>query len=163
MNSAKNGDFASLLDDLFQAAEPEADDEDAAAGAPSIPFDYLSVVEELHSGRIQVSGEEASAQYRAVSATVEEVLQELDLRRAEIVPPPLEPEAEPEVEPSTDPEDIARELALPSLRSKEDFARARRAFAFANHPDRVAPHRREAAIVRMQIANMLIDEALRRR
>lgn len=161
MNSAKNGDFASLLDDLFQAATPEA--EEAAPAAPSIPFDYLSVVEELHSGRIQVSGEEASAEYRAAAATIEEVLHELDLRRAEVAAPPLEAEPELEPWPSTDPEDIARELGLALLRSRDDFARARRAFAFANHPDRVAPHLRETAIVRMQIANVLIDEALRDR
>ena len=35
----------------------------------------------------------------------------------------------------------------------------RRAFAFKNHPDRVAPHLRQRAMVRMQVANMLIDEA----
>ena len=38
----------------------------------------------------------------------------------------------------------------------------RRSFAFANHPDRVAPHLRQRAMIRMQVANMLIDEAKRR-
>lgn len=155
MNSAKNGDFASLLDDLFQAATPDAEDE--APATPNIQFDYLSVVEELHSGRIHVSNDEASAQYRAAGATVEDVLRELDLRRAEIAAPPLEPE------PSTDPADIARELALPTLKGRDDFARARRAFAFANHPDRVPERLRDVAIVRMQIANVLIDDAMRPR
>jgi hypothetical protein len=28
-----------------------------------------------------------------------------------------------------------------------------------NHPDRVPPHLRQRAMIRMQIANMLIDEA----
>jgi hypothetical protein len=43
-----------------------------------------------------------------------------------------------------------------------DFGRLRRDFAFHNHPDRVAPHLRNHAIRRMQVANMLIDEARRR-
>ncbi len=43
--------------------------------------------------------------------------------------------------------------------SKPNSARKRRAFAFKNHPDRVAPHLRQRAMVRMQVANMLIDEA----
>lgn len=159
MPSAKNGDFASLLDDLFQAASiPEEEDEEASAAAPSIPFDYLSVVDELHSGRIKVSDSEASAEYRAVGAQIEELLREFDLRRAEITPPPLEVEQWP----STEPADIAKELALETHKRADDLARARRAFAFDNHPDRVEPYLRDHAIVRMQIANMLIDDALRR-
>lgn len=158
MASGKNGDFARLLDDLFQAAAvPEAEPE-AAVSAPTIPFDYLSVVDELHSGRIKVSDEEASAEYRAASAQIEELLREFDLKRAEIVPPPLEVEQWPSIEPA----DIARELALDKLTRAEDLARVRRSFAFDNHPDRVAAHLRDHAIVRMQIANTLIDEAKRR-
>ena len=38
----------------------------------------------------------------------------------------------------------------------------RRSFALANHPDRVAPHLRQRAMVRMQLANMMIDDAKRR-
>ena len=34
-------------------------------------------------------------------------------------------------------------------------------FALHNHPDRVAPHLRQHALARMQIANRLIDEARR--
>ena len=159
MASGKSGDFASLLDDLFQAASlPEEDAEAAAVASPSIAFDYLSVVDELHSGRIKVSEAEASAEYRAVGTQIGDLLREFDLRRAEITPPPLEIEQWPSVEPA----DIVRELALDTLKRPEDLSRARRSFAFDNHPDRVAAHLREHAIVRMQIANMLIDEALGR-
>jgi hypothetical protein len=159
MASAKNGDFARLLDDLFQAAAiPEGEaEEDRVAGGPAIPFDYLSVADELHSGRIRVSGEEASAEYRSAAATIEEALREIELRRAEIVPPPLQPEPWPSIEPK----DIARELKLETLKRPAELAQARRAFAFDNHPDRVAAHLRDHAIIRMQVANMLIDEALR--
>lgn len=159
MASAKNGDFASLLDDLLQAAAiPEDEGRDEGAAAPTIPFDYLSVVDELHSGRIRVSGEEASAEYRSSSAAIEEALREIDLKRDEIAPPPLQPETWPSVEPV----DIARELGLEKLKRAGELARLRRSFAFDNHPDRVAPRLRDHAIVRMQIANTLIDEALRR-
>jgi hypothetical protein len=161
MGSPKTGDFARLLDDLFAAgaAEEKAGvEEETAQPAPTISFDYLSVVEELHSGRIRVSDEEASAEYRDATATIEEALREIEMKRAEIVAPPMEPELLPSVEPI----DIARELKLDRIAKLDDLARARRAFAFDNHPDRVAVELRERAITRMQIANMLIDEAQRR-
>ncbi len=63
---------------------------------------------------------------------------------------------------SVDPEAIAAELGLGSPAQDADFSRLRRSFAFANHPDRVAPHLRQRAMIRMQIANMLIDEAKRK-
>lgn len=107
-----------MLDDLFQAASiPEENDVETSGPAPSIPFDYLSVVNELHSGRIKVSDSAASAEYRAVGTQIEELLREFDLRRAEIAPPPLEVEQWP----STEPADIARELALETHRRAEDL------------------------------------------
>jgi hypothetical protein len=141
-------DFASLLDDLFRAPEPEKDFEKR----PTIPFDYLSVADELHSGRIKVANE-AAAEYRDIAAAPEMAFDAL-LAAAELPPvaalPPIEPEA------------IARELGLEKLQAVRDFSRVRRDFAFRNHPDRVAPHLRERAIQRMQVANVLIDEAKRR-
>ena len=62
-----NSDFGSLLDDLFVARE-QSDD---MAARPSIPFDYLSVVNELHSGRIRVSSDAAAAEYRDAEADAE--------------------------------------------------------------------------------------------
>ena len=61
-----------------------------------------------------------------------------------------------------EPEAISQELKLETAKAAPEFARIRRTFAFKNHPDRVPPHMRERAIQRMQIANMLIDEAKRR-
>lgn len=165
MNSAKNGDFASLLDDLFKVvednlaeAQAELDAQDQVSTATSISLDYLSVVNELHSGRISVTGHEASEHYRAANASIEEALGDMERRFAEIVPPPLEPE----ILPSIEPEDIAKELALKGVAASE-LARVRRAFAFDNHPDRVPAHMRDRAIIRMQVANMLIDEAQERK
>ncbi|MDR7031942.1 MULTISPECIES: hypothetical protein [unclassified Mesorhizobium] len=64
--------------------------------------------------------------------------------------------------PPVDPDSIAAELGLDRDVADMDFNRLRRGFAFDNHPDRVAPHLRQRAAIRMQIANMLIDDARRR-
>ena len=61
-----------------------------------------------------------------------------------------------------DPESIAAELGLSKVKKAADFGRLRRSFAFSNHPDRVAPHLRQRAMIRMQVANMLIDDARRK-
>jgi hypothetical protein len=147
-----NRDFASLLDDLFVEAEKPAE----TAPRPTIPFDYLAVADELHSGRIKVSGEAAAAQYReageAIEAELSALLDEVEETLAEpetIELPPIEPDA------------IAAELGLADA-TPADLGRLRRVFALKNHPDRVAPDLRQRALQRMQVANVLIDEAKRR-
>ena len=60
-----------------------------------------------------------------------------------------------------DPGSISRELGIKSKNKPEDLDRARRSFAMRYHPDRVPEEYRERAVLRMQIANMLIDEAKR--
>jgi hypothetical protein len=56
---------------------------------------------------------------------------------------------------------VAEELGLrPGLTPRELNA-SRRAFALANHPDRVLSPQRDEATRRMAIANILIDRALR--
>lgn len=143
MSLRANRDFAAMLDELLA--------DHAAETGCEVPrsFDYLSVVEELHSGRINIADRVAEAEYRAASGDVE---------RTEIA-------ANDEPPPSIDPEVIAKELGLKGLRSRlpRNYDRLRREFAFRNHPDRVAEHLRAYAIVRMQIANTLIDEAKRNR
>ncbi len=143
MGVLANRDFASLLDELIAASEQA----EPSPAQPTVPFDYLSVAEELHSGRIRVAEDAVEAEYREAGA------------RAETVPDaPLAPEMLPSIEP----ESIAAELALDKA-AAADFKHIRRRFAFANHPDRVAPHLRERAMIRMQVANRLIDEAAGRR
>lgn len=152
MGTGTSRDFASLLDDLFVASEPGE-----IAPAPTIPFDYLAVADELHSGRIRVDGQTVAAEYREAGAALEdEFVALLDMVKAETAVVVEEPEP-----PSVDPEAIAAELGLAEARPG-DLARMRRSFALANHPDRVAPHLRQRAMVRMQLANMLIDDAKRR-
>ena len=61
-----------------------------------------------------------------------------------------------------DPASLAAELGLESAMTRTELRRLRRRFALENHPDRLAPSRREIASRRMTIANSLIDAALRR-
>lgn len=148
-------DFAALLDDLFAASEHEGE----GAARPSIPFDYLAVAEELHSGRISVSSESLAAEYREsggdLAAEFAALLDQAKLAMADAASTPQEPL------PPVDAESIAAELGLDPARPA-DFDRLRRDFAFSNHPDRVAHHLKQRAMVRMQVANMLIDEAKRK-
>ena len=60
------------------------------------------------------------------------------------------------------PEEIAAELSISSADTLQTLSEKRRAFAKANHPDGVAQPFRDNANKRMTIANLLIDEAMRR-
>lgn len=128
--------------------------DDHGAARPTVSFDYLAVAEELLSGRIKVADDKVAAEYADTSGTQDERVEALfeaagvSLEAPEL--PPVEPEA------------ILRELGLKASSNAAELARIRRAFAFKNHPDRVAPHLRQRAMVRMQVANMLIDDARRR-
>ncbi len=149
-SGAKMG-FASLLDDLFAASG----DAEPAVAPPSIPFDYLAVVDELHSGRIRVSAEVLAARYLESEAGAgSEFSAPSDQARAAFAGDGQTPREEL---PSIDPDCIAAELGLgePGL----DLRELRRRFARSNHPDGKPAHLRHRAMIRMQIANMLIDEA----
>ncbi|WP_274426856.1 hypothetical protein [Chelativorans sp. YIM 93263] len=133
--------FASILDDLLgdRAREPDR--------AHLVSLDHLSVAEELHSGRISIAENFVEAAYSMFahgSAAPE---------KAENGDNEVEPE------PSVDPGDIARELGLVKRFRPRDLDRLRRDFALRNHPDRVPEHLRARAMIRMQVANMLIDDA----
>lgn len=58
---------------------------------------------------------------------------------------------------------VVAELGITEDLSADDLHRVRRRFARENHPDRVPPSRRDRATLRMSIANMLIDQALKAR
>ena len=132
MKHSANSEFAELLDDLMAAAAV-AEPSDAA---PSIPVDLL----------IDPQGVRRSMPAPA-TAEYFDALDILDEIRAM---------------PSVDPADIAGELSLSTLTDARDLDRIRREFAFQNHPDRVPDDRRDRAMLRMQVANQLIDEAKRR-
>lgn len=129
-------DFASFLEELLSESE-EKDGRAQVAAPPSVPFAFLD--DTLTDGGSDAA-DPASAAYRSLR---EELLAEIAV-------------------PDTDPDAIARELALDGIRSRKALDRLRRKFAFDNHPDRVRPQWRDRAMIRMQIANRLIDESKRR-
>ncbi|ARQ59461.1 UNVERIFIED_ORG: hypothetical protein GGE64_002122 [Rhizobium etli] len=59
-------------------------------------------------------------------------------------------------------QEVAAELAISAADTPLTLSEKRRAFARANHPDGVALPFRDNATKRMMLANLLIDEALRR-
>lgn len=143
MAGVAQSDFASLLDELI------AEQEDRAAVRGAVTLDYLSVADEL-SGRISISEERARAGYREAAEDDAPARPRMSPQaaRSDPVPP-------------TDRDSVARELGLGRRTHIDDLDRARREFAFRNHPDRVSEHLRAHAMIRMQIANTLIDEAKR--
>lgn len=62
----------------------------------------------------------------------------------------------------TAPMQVAEDLALSPTDTLAVLTEKRRSFARANHPDGVADPFRDKATMRMQIANLLIDEAIAR-
>jgi hypothetical protein len=144
MGSFTTKDFASLLDEVIAAGEPV---EFVPAARPSIPFDFFHSPEEL-SLAVPVDDANAAAEYLFAAADNFSVL---------IDTPPLAPEL-----PSVTPFDIAQELRITGREKAEALDRIRREFAFANHPDRVSADLRDRAMIRMQIANQMIDDAKRR-
>lgn len=62
----------------------------------------------------------------------------------------------------TSPQAVATELAISSKDTLQTLNDKRRAFAKVNHPDGIDPLFRDKATARMKIANLLIDEAIRR-
>ncbi len=59
-------------------------------------------------------------------------------------------------------EEIADDLGIAATDNREKLAERRRRFAKLNHPDRMDAEFRDRATLRMTIANLLIDEAIRR-
>jgi hypothetical protein len=128
-------DFASFLEELLTESE-EKDRSTRAAAPPSVPFTFLDDT--------AIDGGPGSSGLADAY---------LDLRKellAEISAPETSPDA------------IARELRLDGVDTIKALDRVRRNFAFHNHPDRVRPQWRDRAVVRMQIANRMIDETKRR-
>ncbi|TAX35815.1 hypothetical protein [Rhizobium leguminosarum] len=75
--------------------------------------------------------------------------------------PPAEP-VMPDHLVRTTPQEVAAELAISAADTPLTLREKRRAFARANHPDGVDLPFRDNATKRMMLANLLIDEALRR-
>ncbi|MCF3638885.1 hypothetical protein LXM94_02740 [Rhizobium sp. TRM95111] len=139
------------------AAEAAEREPDVDGPAPSPWAPPAGLAGSIAAGKGFVFGRQAEAAYLDMAGATRET-----------GPEPAEPPAappEPELPPHlarVSPQDVAEDLALTGRESAEELAGLRRAFARANHPDSVHPRMRENATIRMKIANMLIDETMRR-
>lgn len=148
MNGFTPSEFTTLLDELL-ARGGESDGESPTR--PSVSFGFVTpdaAVEELWKSVptdfvAKVYGESAERETLDAAPGIE-------------TPEPEQPL------PSIEPDDIAAELRMANARWPRDFDRIRREFALQNHPDKVEPHLRERAVVRMQLANMMIDREKRK-
>ncbi|CAN7524638.1 hypothetical protein LJR030_005373 [Rhizobium sp. LjRoot30] len=137
---------------------------------------FQSVLERLEQEKSEEEEEApAASAYRVrgfstgfVAATTEGAIGSLHAERSYLdVLEGMEPP--PEVEPvmpehllRLSPEEIAEDLALSPADGVSRLNEKRRLFAKTNHPDGVPEKFRDNATIRMTIANLMIDEALRR-
>lgn len=147
--------FESVLERLkaeARAAEEEADDEARKDERPGEVRGLTSGFAGLGAGGTFVSGSQAAAAY-------------LDLYEEPAAEPP-EPERVASPPPPhllrVGPDEVAEDLSLNGKESVDDLLARRRSFARDNHPDRAPEDLRANATLRMKIANMLIDETIRR-
>lgn len=144
--------FETVLERLkaeAQEAEAAADSEASLASStvgPSAPF-------VVGAGSAFASANHAVAAYRDL---FDDRGQEM-VEHRRLVPPPPPPHLL-----RTAPEDVAADLALTGRETRAQLIALRRAFARDNHPDGVPAELRPNATRRMTIANMLLDETLRR-
>ncbi len=145
-------DFTSLLDELL-AATHEAEVRERNDGpAPSLQVDMLAQIERLQAENISLFRDRALHAYGETGA-------EPTVKKSIETPTHLQPALEDLF--FLDPESISRELGIKPKSKPDELDKARRAFAMRYHPDRVPEEFRARAALRMQIANMLIDEAKR--
>ncbi|MGB3811784.1 MAG: hypothetical protein WA950_01040 [Shinella sp.] len=147
--------FESVLERLKAEAREAAEEADGDAPEESGPGEIRGLTSGfagLGTGATFVSGSHAAAAY-------------LDLYEEPSPPQPLPSEPPPAPPPHllrTTPEEVAEDLALTGKESVNDLLARRRDFARENHPDRTPEDLRTNANLRMKIANMLIDETIRR-
>lgn len=149
-------DFTSLLDDLIAASEAaEAAEPEEDTAPPSLRIDMLDQIERLQAANKSLFTDRAVREYQSHAGNGPTIR--------------TSPENMPHLQPALedlfflDPESISKELGIVNKSRPEELDRARRTFAMRYHPDRVPEEFRERAALRMQIANMLIDDAKKRK
>lgn len=149
-------DFTSLLDELMEATRQAEERESDDGPAPSLQVDMLAQIERLQAENVTLFADSAMREYGANSGG-----EPRSQKPSVETPGDLQPALEDLF--FLDPDSISRELGIKSRSRPEELDKARRAFAMRYHPDRVPEEFRARAALRMQIANMLIDEAKRGR
>lgn len=146
--------FQSVVERLAAESAAEDDDEPRAHR-----------VSGLSSGFVREAGAAPATDARRAEDLYRDLMAE-DGEAESIVPPsepaPLEPPVMPAHLARLLPQEIAEDLALSADDTAAILAEKRRRFARANHPDGVHEAFRDAANMRMKVANLLIDEALAR-
>ncbi|TKT76927.1 hypothetical protein [Aquamicrobium sp. LC103] len=154
MESRKDISFAELLDELISSSREEEPFR-AEGPRPSLRLDMLAQIERLQAENSSLFREKGASAYREMmSEPTPPIAAGLDETEAK-----LQPALEDLF--FLDPQSIANELGIKTRNNPADLDKARRSFAKRYHPDRVPEHMRDRAAMRMQIANMLIDEAKR--
>lgn len=156
MGAGVEPDFATLLDELI-AASAESAGEDEDFSRPSLHVDLLAQIERLQAENLPLFPERALREYDDNAESMPQAAPRRQAGEDASLQPALDDLF------FLDPQTIARELGIEPKTRVEDLDRARRIFALRYHPDRVPEAFRERAALRMQIANMLIDEAKRSR
>jgi hypothetical protein len=87
--------------------------------------------------------------------------QSADTKAAIAPPPKSKPAIDTSLYKRLSPEDVAKDINLLATDTPAELKSKRRRFARLNHPDRTPMEWREAATIRMKIANHMVDEALR--
>ncbi len=148
-------DFTSLLDELMEATRQAEERESADGPAPSLQVDMLAQIERLQAENVTLFADNVMREYDANAGT--------DGARTHKGAGDRPGDLQPALEDLffLDPDSISRELGIRPKSKPEELDKARRAFAMRYHPDRVPEEFRARAALRMQIANMLIDEAKR--
>lgn len=139
--------FESVLDRLKEETETEQEDEQATATSAGFAA--------FGSGFVGAVFETSPARTGRLERGYLDALDGIE------APPPPEPQIPPHLLRLTI-EEIAADLALASDDSIQSLQDKRRAFAKKNHPDGFAEPYRDKANIRMTIANLMVDEALRR-
>ncbi|OWV80287.1 hypothetical protein ATY77_26080 [Rhizobium sp. R634] len=144
--------FQSVLERLKAEEEPDDDAEAPAAHrvsglATGLAFDVMEGVSAASQRIGQAYFDNLELDAAAVTAAE---------------PAPLPEPVMPDHLTRTAPAEVAAELAISAADTALTLGEKRRAFARANHPDGVALPFRDNATKRMMLANLLIDEALRR-
>ena len=143
--------FESVLERLraeARQAEEDAAEEPVESDGPGEIRGLTSGFAGIGTGSTFVSGSQAAAY--------------LDLYEEPRPIPPEPPPAPPPHLLRITPEEIAEDLALDDGEGLDGLLARRRSFARENHPDRAREDLRANATLRMKIANMLIDETIRR-
>lgn len=138
--------FESVLDRLRQEREPE-DEDGMPAAQPSLSA--------FGGGFVGAVFEPASDHRGSLDRGYRDALDGID------APPPPEPQIPPHLLRLTLAE-ISEDLALAPDDTVQILQDKRRAFARKNHPDGFSEPYRDKANIRMTVANLMVDEALRR-